>query len=88
MQFDRLNSKAPLAISYLFVPGRSSRALFQSRRSGADAMILDLEDAVHPDSEPAARAAHLGLAGNNALRCLRALHSPATASVARCFART
>jgi citrate lyase subunit beta/citryl-CoA lyase len=57
MQFDRLNSKAPLAISYLFVPGNRPERFSKAVEAGPDAIILDLEDAVHPDSKPAARAA-------------------------------
>jgi citrate lyase subunit beta / citryl-CoA lyase len=39
--------------SYLFVPGHDSRKLLKALDSGADALILDLEDAV-PDREKAA----------------------------------
>ncbi|WP_188409909.1 HpcH/HpaI aldolase/citrate lyase family protein [Agaricicola taiwanensis] len=35
--------------SYLFVPGDDERKLIKSLNSGADALILDLEDAVAPD---------------------------------------
>jgi citrate lyase subunit beta/citryl-CoA lyase len=41
--------------SFLFVPGDSERKLSKSVGSGADALILDLEDAVAPDRKPAAR---------------------------------
>ena len=57
MQFDRLSSKAPLAISYLFVPGNRPERFSKAVEARPDAIILDLEDAVHPDSKPAARAA-------------------------------
>ena len=57
MQSDRLNSKTPLAISYLFVPGNRPERFSKAVEAGADAIILDLEDAVHPDSKAAARAA-------------------------------
>jgi citrate lyase subunit beta/citryl-CoA lyase len=57
MQHDRLNSKPPLAISYLFVPGNRPERFAKAVDAGPDAIILDLEDAVHPQSKPAARAA-------------------------------
>ncbi len=48
--------------SLLFVPGDSQRKLDKALGSGADALILDLEDSVALDAKPAARetsAAHL-----------------------------
>jgi citrate lyase subunit beta/citryl-CoA lyase len=42
--------------SYLFVPGDSERKLEKAATAGADALILDLEDAVAPQARPAARA--------------------------------
>jgi len=42
--------------SWLFVPGDSARKIARAAGSGADALILDLEDAVAPDAKPAARA--------------------------------
>lgn len=41
--------------SLLFVPGNSAKMIAKAAASGADVIILDLEDAVHPDSKPAAR---------------------------------
>jgi len=41
--------------SYLFVPADSERKLAKAADAGADALILDLEDAVAADSKPAAR---------------------------------
>jgi citrate lyase subunit beta/citryl-CoA lyase len=41
--------------SLLFVPGHSARMMAKAAGSGADVLVLDLEDAVHPDSKPAAR---------------------------------
>jgi citrate lyase subunit beta/citryl-CoA lyase len=41
--------------SLLFVPGHSTKMMAKAATSGADVIILDLEDAVHPDSKPAAR---------------------------------
>ena len=41
--------------SLLFIPGHSARMMAKAAGSGADVVILDLEDAVHPDSKPAAR---------------------------------
>ena len=42
--------------SWLFVPGDSERKLAKVASCGADVMILDLEDAVAPDSKDRARA--------------------------------
>jgi len=44
------------ARSLLFVPGDSDRKLARAAASGADLVILDLEDAVAADHKPAARA--------------------------------
>ena len=41
--------------SLLFVPGDSERKLAKAEGAGADALILDLEDSVAPDSKSAAR---------------------------------
>ena len=41
--------------SFLFVPSDSERKLEKAAGAGADALILDLEDAVSPDARPAAR---------------------------------
>jgi citrate lyase subunit beta/citryl-CoA lyase len=45
--------------SYLFVPGDSPRKLDKGLDSGADALILDLEDSVAPDRKAEARATTL-----------------------------
>jgi citrate lyase subunit beta / citryl-CoA lyase len=41
--------------SVLYLPGANERALEKARTLPADALILDLEDAVAPDAKPAAR---------------------------------
>lgn len=41
--------------SFLFVPADSERKLQKAGGAGADALILDLEDAVTPDARPTAR---------------------------------
>ena len=41
--------------SYLFVPGDSGRKMAKAGNAGADALILDLEDAVAPGAKAAAR---------------------------------
>src|SRR5687767_1736830 len=41
--------------SLLFVPGDDERKIFKALESAADALILDLEDAVAPSRKPAAR---------------------------------
>ena len=43
--------------SYLYVPGDSPRKLARALTSGADALIVDLEDAVAPAGKEAARVA-------------------------------
>jgi citrate lyase subunit beta/citryl-CoA lyase len=45
------------ARSYLFVPGNRPERFDKALASGADAVIVDLEDAVPPDHKDAARAA-------------------------------
>ena len=42
--------------SVLYMPGSNARALEKAREIGADALILDLEDAVAPDVKDVARA--------------------------------
>ena len=42
--------------SVLYMPGSNARALHKARTLPADALILDLEDAVAPDAKQAARA--------------------------------
>ena len=41
--------------SLLFVPGNSTKMVAKAAASGADVIIFDLEDAVHPDAKAAAR---------------------------------
>lgn len=48
-------NSAPLR-SFLFIPGDSEKKLARAADCGADAVILDLEDAVAPEAKPAARA--------------------------------
>ena len=51
---------APLAewpLTYLFVPGNRPERFAKALTSGADRIIIDLEDAVAPGDKPAARAA-------------------------------
>lgn len=47
------------AITYLFVPGDRPDRFAKAQASGADRVILDLEDAVRPDQKAAARDAIL-----------------------------
>lgn len=42
--------------SYLFVPGDSQKKISKALDGNADALILDLEDAVSPDNRPMARS--------------------------------
>jgi citrate lyase subunit beta/citryl-CoA lyase len=48
---------APRLRSVLYVPGTNRRALEKASELAADALILDLEDAVAPESKPTAREA-------------------------------
>src|ERR1700674_2074082 len=41
--------------SVLYMPGSNARAIDKARTLAADALILDLEDAVAPEAKPAAR---------------------------------
>ena len=45
--------------SVLYVPASNARAIEKSRKVACDAVILDLEDAVAPDSKPASRVTAL-----------------------------
>ena len=47
--------KTKVTRSYLFVPADSERKMLKATESGADALILDLEDSVLPETRPAAR---------------------------------
>lgn len=51
------------ARSYLFVPGNRPERFAKALASGADAVVIDLEDAVAPEHKDAARAALAGWAG-------------------------
>jgi citrate lyase subunit beta/citryl-CoA lyase len=59
---------AALPRSYLFVPGNRPERFEKAHAAGADAVILDLEDAVQPDEKPAARAAVLAAVSSEASR--------------------
>lgn len=48
-------TEAEVSRSYLFVPADSEKKLAKACASGADALIIDLEDAVAADARPAAR---------------------------------
>ena len=54
-----MNVLKPLSIP-LFVPGHRGELLLKAAASGADAVIMDLEDAVSPVDKPAAHQAVLG----------------------------
>lgn len=47
----------PIALTALYVPGDRPERFDKAAGSGADIVLLDLEDAVHPTAKPAARAA-------------------------------
>lgn len=48
---------SPIARSYLFVPANRPERIVKAQAAGADAVIVDLEDAVAPADKDAARAA-------------------------------
>jgi citrate lyase subunit beta / citryl-CoA lyase len=52
--------------SVLYMPGANERALEKARSIPADALILDLEDAVAPDAKPEARDRVCSAAGSGA----------------------
>jgi citrate lyase subunit beta/citryl-CoA lyase len=52
-----MNAPTPLPVSYLFVPATRIDRIAKARQAGADAVIVDLEDAVAASDKPAARAA-------------------------------
>jgi citrate lyase subunit beta / citryl-CoA lyase len=54
--------------SYLFVPGNRPERFDKAYAAGADAVILDLEDAVQPHEKATARAAVLAAVSANASR--------------------
>ena len=60
--------------SVLYMPGPNARALEKARTIPADALILDLEDAVAPDAKETARAAGLRGRQGRRLRPARARH--------------
>ncbi|HSV83473.1 MAG TPA: CoA ester lyase [Ramlibacter sp.] len=61
-----------LPISYLFVPGDRPDRFAKAAASGADVVVLDLEDAVSPANKSAARAAVAqALAGTGLRACVR-----------------
>ena len=64
--------------SFLFVPGHRDDRFDKAVASGTDAVILDLEDAVAPESKPAARAAVRAwlAAGGRALVRINAADTP------------
>ncbi len=75
-------SSAAQARSFLFVPGHRPERFAKALASGADAVVLDLEDAVPLAEKPAARAAIAAawpsLAGGTVALVLR-LNAPASA---------
>ncbi len=66
--------------SFLFVPADGGPKLDKALASGADAVIVDLEDSITPERKPQARAA--------ALAFLKAAGATKTASQACWFAST
>ena len=68
--------------SYLFVPGDRPERFAKALASGADAVVLDLEDAVAPAAKAAARAevaqALASLPAEQRARCVVRLNDPAT----------
>lgn len=66
--------------SLLFVPGARPDRFQKAAESGADTIIIDLEDAVLPDAKSEARAAAMGwLAHRGAIKAGIRINSPRTA---------
>src|SRR5580700_7578336 len=59
--------------SYLFAPGHSEKLLGRVFGAGADAVILDLEDAVPPQAKEQARAMVTRVLGQRAAADLKAV---------------
>ena len=57
--------------SLLFVPGNSARMIAKATAGAADVVILDLEDAVHPDAKPEARKVVVDALASPRTGCLR-----------------
>src|SRR5260221_5923218 len=55
LYWPQTNSEAPMIRSFLFVPADSERKLARGLESGADALILDLDDSVAAANRPIAR---------------------------------
>ncbi|CAN7640395.1 Citrate lyase subunit beta-like protein [compost metagenome] len=71
------------AVTYLFVPGDRPERFDKAAAAGPDVMILDLEDAVHPDAKPAAREAIAAwLAGQPAANAFVRINDSASPSFA------
>ena len=60
--------------SVLYMPGSNARALEKARSLAADALILDLEDAVAPDAKALARDQVCAAVASRRLRRARARH--------------
>jgi citrate lyase subunit beta/citryl-CoA lyase len=75
----------PTAETYLFVPGSRPERILKAIESGADAVIVDLEDAVAPADKPAALASlhaewanYTGHAGNRNVTLLLRINAADT----------
>jgi len=74
----------PLPRTYLFVPGDRPERFAKALASGADAVVLDLEDAVQPAAKPAAREAIAAFvsANNDTARLVVRINADDTAEFA------
>ena len=61
--------------SVLYMPGSNARALEKAKTLPADALILDLEDAVAPDAKATAREQVIAAVKARELRSARDRHS-------------
>jgi len=61
-----MSSKTKPTRSWLFTPGTRPDRFAKATESGADVLIIDLEDAVSPDDKPKARAAAVGYLSGSA----------------------
>lgn len=70
------SSKINNAVTALFVPGDRPDRYAKAAGSGADVVIIDLEDAVAPDSKEAARTSVVSALRNGALEAMVRINSP------------
>lgn len=73
-----MNTMPTLPRSYLFVPGDRPERYAKALASGADAVVLDLEDAVAPAAKSAARAAVAAALAGDRIRLVVRINDAST----------